>query len=304
MRYWWVSQKMTFKHEVAGGYMWSPKEGEHKRPFWANMLRVQPGDLIFSFADSQIKAVGIAEGTAFSSPKPDFGSAGSLWSDDDGWRVPVRYSKVQKPVRPSDFIDKLIPHLPEKYSPIKADGKGNVVYLAGISEGFAQILLSELGQELSDYVGTEPADDQAADVAEAAIQGRTDIGPTQVAQLVKARRGQGIFKSNVYKNEAACRVTRITDPRLLIASHIKPWAKSTDIEKLDGCNGLLLSPHVDRLFDRGLISFEDDGSILVSSSLPTNVLSQWGLDKLSNVGSFTAEQARYLKHHREIELKP
>ena len=70
------------------------------------------------------------------------------------------------------------------------------------------------------------------------------------------RRGGGrVFKSNVRLNENKCRVTGITDQRLLIASHIKPWAVSSDKEKLDGCNGLLLSP---RLFERGLISFGND----------------------------------------------
>src|SRR5262249_45434834 len=140
----------------------------------------------------------------------------------------------------------------------------------------------------------EIKDDEAQD----AIEGRTDLGPTQKQQLVQARRGQGIFKSNVRLNETKCRITGVQDARLLIASHIKPWADSSDKEKLDGCNGLLLSPHVDRLFDRGLISFENDGTILVSSKLDQVVLAHWSIDKTKNVGAFKPEQCVYLEYHR------
>ena len=61
------------------------------------------------------------------------------------------------------------------------------------------------------------------DDAQKAVEGRTDIGPTQKQQLIQARRGQGVFKSNVRLNENKCRVTGVEDLRLLIASHIKPW---------------------------------------------------------------------------------
>jgi predicted restriction endonuclease len=89
----------------------------------------------------------------------------------------------------------------------------------------------------------------------------------------------------------------------LIASHIKPWADSSDKEKLDGCNGLILSPHVDRLFDKGLISFENDGSILVSPKLDQAVLADWSIDKTKNVGGFKPEQCVYLEYHRSNRFK-
>ena len=142
-------------------------------------------------------------------------------------------------------------------------------------------------------------DSQEDEVEQQNIEGRTDIGPTIKRQLVNSRRGQGIFKANVRLNERCCRLTGETDPTLLIASHIKPWADSSDQEKLDGCNGLLLSPHVDRLFDKGLISFQNDGDIIVSKKLGSETLSRWGLNKIVNVGSFSSNQIRYLQYHRE-----
>ena len=87
------------------------------------------------------------------------------------------------------------------------------------------------------------------------------------------------------------------------ASHIKPWRKSSDIEKIDGNNGLMLAPHVDFLFDRGFISFEDDGTLIVSTQIEDGALESWGIPSVVNVGMFSPEQAVYLKFHREHELK-
>jgi putative restriction endonuclease len=62
MRYWWVNQNQTYKTEVPGGFLWSPKtkaDGS-KNPFYENMLRIEPNDVVFSFCDTYIKAAGLA----------------------------------------------------------------------------------------------------------------------------------------------------------------------------------------------------------------------------------------------------
>lgn len=129
------------------------------------------------------------------------------------------------------------------------------------------------------------------------------VGPVERHQLVKSRRGQGVFRDNVESREPKCRITGVSNPRYLRASHIKPWRKSSDIEKIDGNNGLMLAPHVDFLFDRGLISFEDDGTLIVSAQIEDGALESWGLPENMNVGAFSPKQAIYLKFHRENELK-
>jgi hypothetical protein len=103
--------------------------------------------------------------------------------------------------------------------------------------------------------------------------------------------------------EKECRVTKLSDKDFLIASHIKPWKDSNDLEKIDGNNGLLLSPHVDKLFDGGLISFADHGDLLVSSKLNLDVLKIWGIRVNLNAGTFSSEQKVYLKFHRENRFK-
>jgi hypothetical protein len=129
------------------------------------------------------------------------------------------------------------------------------------------------------------------------------IGPVEKHQLVKSRRGQGVFRDNVESREPKCRITGVSNPRYLRASHIKPWRKSSDVEKIDGNNGLMLAPHVDFLFDRGFISFENDGTLIVASQIEDGALESWGIPSVINVGVFSAEQAVYLQFHRENELK-
>lgn len=137
------------------------------------------------------------------------------------------------------------------------------------------------------------------DAAEREIQQRTDIGATEKIRLITARRGQGVYRMNLEQIEKSCRVTGITDGRYLRASHIKPWCKSDNNERIDGYNGLLLAPHVDLLFDRGWISFADDGKLLVSKKLPHKVLTAWGIRRILNVGNFRAQQCKYLAWHRQ-----
>jgi hypothetical protein len=302
MRYWWVNQNQTYKHEVPGGFVWSPKANRNGRrnQFYDNMREVEPGDVIFSFADTFIPAIGRAVAPAQPSQKPDFGPVGDQWSDD-GWLIPVEFTPISTPIRPKDFIDELRPHLASKYSPLQPNGNGNQgVYLAEVSEAFAEVLLRKAGVDIDvdGPIDSGAAEEQASNQVQSAIEGRTDIGPTQKLQLVLSRRGQGVFKANVRMNGKTCRCTGVSHPSLLVASHIKPWSKCSDKEKLDGCNGIMLSPHVDRLFDRGFISFEDDGGLKVSSKLPPGTLEQWGLQSLDNVGPFSPEQATYLKYHR------
>jgi HNH endonuclease len=174
------------------------------------------------------------------------------------------------------------------------------------SPGVLRYLEELLGRKLSNPSYIEPdmaiareGQDVADDEVEEFLQQRTDIGPTEKAQLINARRGQGVYRINLEQIEKRCRVTGIADQRYLRASHIKPWCKSTDLEKLDGYNGLLLSPHVDLLFDRGLISFSDDGKLLMSSALNQMVLSAWGISTDLNVGEFRPEQCTYLAWHRQ-----
>jgi putative restriction endonuclease len=132
---------------------------------------------------------------------------------------------------------------------------------------------------------------------------RIIIGPTFREQVIRARRGQGVFRSNVLLREEYCRVTKVHDGRHLKASHIKPWRDASDTERLDGSNGLLLSPHIDHLFDEGYVTFSNRQELLVLPEVKGELLDAWGIDEGVNVGEFSREQNGYLDYHRANVFK-
>lgn len=302
MRYWWVNQNQTYRAEVRGSFMWSPKRNANgaRNQFYENMREVLPGDIVFSYCDTLIKAIGVVTGVAQTGPKPDFGSAGLNWSKE-GWFVPVDYCAVPSPIRPKDHIDVLRPFLPEKYSPLQATGDGlQSVYLAEVPESLAQALMALMGQAFWDAlaeaasVPTSPEVRELVDDAAAASL----PGTTFREQLIRARRGQGVFRANVLLQESHCRVTRVDEPRHLKASHIKPWRDASDTERLDGANGLLLSPHIDHLFDGGYLTFSVNQELIVVPEVRDKLLDAWGIDAGQRIDDFSREQQAYLDYHR------
>ncbi|MBK6740481.1 MAG: hypothetical protein IPG64_22900 [Haliea sp.] len=143
MKYWWVNQRQTYSHEVPGGYMWSPKvnaAGSHIRPYDL-MRKLVPGDIVFSYANALLKAVGVVKSYCYEFPKPsEFGAAGQNWAEA-GWRVDVDYKQLTAPVRTIDHITALSPFLPAKHSPLKSQsGFANESYLFDVSKEFALAL--------------------------------------------------------------------------------------------------------------------------------------------------------------------
>src|SRR3954447_15064363 len=90
----------------------------------------------------------------------------------------------------------------------------------------------------------------------------------------------------------------------LLASHCKPWRDSTNEERLNGENGLLLTPSIDHLFDRGFIGFEDNGALIISPVAHRPSLVRMGIEttKTVNVGVFTSGQKQFLGFHRNAVL--
>jgi hypothetical protein len=266
------------------------------------MQEIRPGDVVFSFCETYIKAIGIAQKAAVTSAKPEFRTAGSNWADE-GWLVDVEFEEIANPIRPKDFMTHIVPLLAEKYAPLQTDGNGlQGVYLTEISSEFGELLgklssadLLAIQKDLSVLVDTES--DYEINLE---IQARKIEGDLEKIALVKSRRGQGIFKANVRMIEKTCRVTGVSNIKHLRASHIKPWTVSNDKEKIDGYNGLLLSPHVDHLFDRGFISFKDSGDMIISKSLNSTVLNRWSIDNTKNVGKFELGHHSYLEYHRDM----
>lgn len=297
--------------------MWSPKRNKNdgKNRFYDNMRAVAPGDLVFSFVDTRIIAIGRIRSMGYECPRPtEFGTIGNQWNEI-GWRVDVDYKELQNRIRPKDYISVLQSLLPAKYSPLTQEGNGlQSVYLAEVPAAMAGTLIELIGDEataatrmvLRDRSDTEfivplTIKEQWEQHQEEEIKQMSAISATEKDALVKARRGQGVFREEVCLIEHACRITRIANPKYLIASHIKPWRHCPNEERLDGENGLMLCPNIDLLFDRGLISFDDAGDVLLSPVADEDVLAKMSINvkKKMNVGGFTSGQKLYLNYHRE-----
>lgn len=121
-------------------------------------------------------------------------------------------------------------------------------------------------------------------------------------QIVKVRFGQGKVRKKLLEQKKYCELCNIEQEQLLIASHIKPWAKCKDKEKGDMDNLLLLCVMHDALFDKGFISFDDEGKILVSESLDDNVKQTYGIDGTEKI-VVTENMKKYLAEHRKLFSK-
>jgi HNH endonuclease len=316
MRYWWVNHKQTFQHEFRGNYIWSPKtkRGGALNPFYETMREVAPGDVVFSYAGGMIQGFGIARTHCYTSPRPDeFGHIGKAW-DEVGWRVDVRFNRITPTLRPAEHMDVIAPVLPERYSPLSEIGHGyQAVYLASIPKKMAVTLAQLISPTLLRLV-TATAAAEEANIVDTELLGINEweeaetnrilrnktLPETTRRALIKARIGQGLFRRNVASIEHRCRVTGVTYAAHLFASHIKPWRESTNEERLNGENGLLLTPSIDHLFDRGFISFEDNGELVVSDVAHKESVRRMGVDTehVMRVGRFSEGQKFFLAHHR------
>lgn len=124
---------------------------------------------------------------------------------------------------------------------------------------------------------------------------------TEVERLTVQRVGQELFRTALLNYwHGRCALTGLAVPELLRASHIKPWAAcETDAERLDVHNGILLAPHLDALFDKGFMTFGDDGEVIVSKALGAQAVAVLGLENLERLKGLREEHARYLVWHRE-----
>jgi hypothetical protein len=314
MRYWWVNQNQTFQQERAGGFLWSPKRnaGGGRNPFYEFMREVAPGDLVLSFEGTHIRAVGIASSYCYECPKPaEFGNAGPNW-EKIGWKVDVQYRDLTSQLRPADHMAILGPRLPQHYAPLQTNGRGlQGIYLTSVPDDLMQALAGLIGHELQSILqmtqAASPIGSYGRSILDWEEHLRDEIGSdetlaqTEKEQVIMARRGQGLFRQNVQRLERFCRVTKVDRPEHLRASHCKPWRDcETNVERLNGENGLLLTPSIDHLFDRGFISFENNGELLISPVAHHASLNRMNVptDTRVNVGAFSEGQKEFLEFHR------
>jgi len=317
MRWWWVNQSQTHQQELSGGYLWSPKLRSNgtRNPFYEFMREVAPGDMIFSYVDGHVVAYGIARSPACEAPKPtEFGDIGRNWNQI-GWRVDVAFTRLARKIRPRDWMERLGPLLPARYAPLRENGHGlQNMYLTRLPEPFALAIADLIGAEAAalaraQVVHEQPQGTPNQEIARwenhllKEIEHSKTISETDKEAIVLARRGQGLFRRRVQERESRCRITGVERAEHLRASHCKPWRDCSDHrERLDPDNGLMLTPSIDHLFDRGFISFANDGRLLVSPIAHRESLRRMGVPIEREVCTppFRPAQHTFLEYHRDL----
>jgi predicted restriction endonuclease len=158
------------------------------------------------------------------------------------------------------------------------------------AHSFAYILAVQMSQA-NDHLQTI-IDQQLADYYE--------LPPKERDSVIKARIGQGIFREKVVANFERCAVTNCANLELLTASHMRPWKDCDAHQAVDGFNGLLLSPNLDALFDKGFITFSDEGKIVISPVLLPSDSKALGIDSSMKIHkALDPKHLHYLKYHRD-----
>jgi len=136
------------------------------------------------------------------------------------------------------------------------------------------------------------------------IEASTNLSQDQKYQTVKARVGQGKYRKQLLEECPFCPITLVSDDRLLIASHIKPWAASEQHEKIDSKNGFMFTPTIDYLFDQGFITFEDNKQLIVSPWLSKSTISRLNIKPKIIISQLPITgREKYLNYHRSIIFK-
>jgi hypothetical protein len=167
----------------------------------------------------------------------------------------------------------------------KRNSKGKGMYSAALVQ-FYQYLADVGSNELEEDLGQILADNT--------------VTATERSAQISIRIGQGKFREELISHWGGCAVSGYPNCRFLVASHIKPWSKSSNSERLDPFNGILLLPNLDKVFDLGYVTFEDSGVIRISEAIEQPSL--LGLRHDLKVKLEEAHQ-EYMAYHRSQKFE-
>lgn len=311
-RFFWVNVGLSYSEVVKNNFLWAPQFGEYpidpenpnkgvkKRYFeyWTNVGDVRAGDIIFGNMDRRILFVAVATKDAVPSHRPTTKTF-KQWNDL-GFKVDIKLFELPAPLSVDGDIREAFDRRYNKLSKPKVfKSKGEVF------QGYMAALPDAAGIEMLRLTGDVEADAvEASDNIRGPRQSRTrtrrkPTGGTTKQAVQDARIGQGYFRQELLKMWKVCPVTGVANPNLLLASHVKPWSKSNDDERLDPYNGFLFAPNIDRPFDKGLISFDDRGRIIISSLLSQEDRKALGIHSAISI-KLHPDHIKYLKAHRKL----
>ncbi len=295
MNFYWVNVGKTFNEATKEGFLWAPNRSMtqaglvRRARHWEVVAEIKKGDIIFCANERHLSKVAVATSDAYKATRP----ASRKFRDwnTDGNRVDVAFKSHMRPVLKQEIASDFIPRFNQFCDPPLFNIKGtlNQIYMSKLSSD-AGLYLLEMTGAITDLL------DQLIEEG-----GKKVITETTKEIIALARLGHGRFRTDLIRRwNGKCCLTGLDIPELLIASHIFPWISSTNEERLDPDNGLLLAAHIDKLFDRGFISFDDDGRILISDSLGGSARKILGISYELSIGKLTPGVSFYMGRHRKL----
>jgi len=203
-----------------------------------------------------------------------------------------------------DFSKRILKKYPFINPPIRENGSiryWNVPFLGTDGEGnFIWILRPELVEALSFVLpSVKTYRSTLFQELEQFKKESPSLQETTRETIVQSRIGQGQFRLSLIAYWQGCSATGCSQIEILRASHIKPWRDCTNNERLNVYNGLLLLPNLDACFDIGIISFSDEGNILISSQISDTTLAQLGIKRDMQLSKIEPEHKVFLEYHRQ-----
>ncbi|WP_175911298.1 HNH endonuclease signature motif containing protein [Burkholderia sp. BCC1640] len=294
MKFYWVNVGLTINEVLSGNFLWAPQHTitqsgkEQRLEHWDNVAAVKAGDLIFCCHSQRISHIARAVKDSYLAPRPPSRSF-SEWNAS-GHRVDVELTELKTPVFRDEVSGEFISRFDHRTSPPLFTSAGTLkqIYMARLPQDAGTYLLesSQMIERFEEALVTDGGNGKK-------------VSKTTRDAIVKARVGQGKFRTDLLKRwNNQCSLTGLANTDLLVASHIHAWSLSTNDERIDPDNGLLLAPHIDRLFDKGLISFDQGGGLLIGPNLSERDQQLLGLDRYTSLRSLTRGNRIFLARHR------
>lgn len=296
INYFWVNIGKSKKEVKEKKFLWAPaytylKDGKTKtiNAGWKHVPDVKKGDVLFCQFDKKIHFIAIATTDAYKNEKPQEQTYEN-WKKE-GYKIEIDLIVLDNPINRDIFKEEIKLFYNDKCSPKLFTKNESITqqYLISLPKGAGALLLDCIGDKSIEIYDK---------VNEKKLRKKPDI--RQREAIIKARVGQGMFREevlNLWNN--TCPITKVKNKELLIASHIVSWQLSNDEEKLDKYNGLPLTPNVDKLFDKGFISFSDEGNLLIHKSFDKNIIKQLGIAINTRIEGLKPKHKYYLQRHRE-----
>ena len=265
---------------------------------WKRMEEVQEGDVVFHVVQGEVVAMSAVKANYSIAPKP------YETNTERAYIVPTCYEPLQQTIHIKEHWANLAPLMPYKYAAFQPNGDGNQGYLYPCNEPLALKLL-ELISDANVY--NERYEQLQFAIEDIESTSRDTLTPLLVDSESKAkakmRKGETKFASQLAPIwQHTCAVCDIRLPQMLQPTYAKPWKDSTDVERTDGFNGLLLCANHATLYEQGYIAFDGTGRIHISSQLDANDYGLYGIHSKVKIAR-QAEHKPYIKWHKKHLFK-